>query len=634
MGLANAAGTESKSKNGLHRRGQRGFFMKITRRSLLANSMACATAVLAPPPAAAYGRTRVEIVDGKWRLNGRVTYAGAAAEGLLMNVRMVNAVFEDANRRTAPREFDPGRNTQSFLQQAPEYFAHGIRAFTIGLQGGDPGYEDSVNSAFQSDGALRKVYLARVSSVIDSCDRLGAAVILSCFYQRQDQLLRDEQAIRAAVAHVARWILRSGFRNLLLEITNEFGHRGFQHAILRSASGQAELIGIAKRTCPGLPVSSSGMGDGRIPAEVASAADYLTPHLNTTRIGDISRRITDLREFGKPVVVNEDDKTRALGARAGKICVESGASWGFMNVDLNQHYPFQFHGADDDPEVYATLQHLTTADDYFPPPDTEGGWRSLTDSREVRRTAGVNRDRLDEAFEWVRGSTKNGGLLVLRKGWLVYERYFGLGDRDATPNLASCGKSFTSCAVGILLGARPDLFPDGLNQKVFTPDYLPREAFPLADPRMKEIRLGHLLAMTAGIRGNNPAYVRGKQTMIDPAGPDGALACVDAVAFGQEGLYQQRRYSTKTLWCPPGEGYSYATSSAHLASVIVRQVSGEGTRGVPRRAHRPAPRLGALGLRLPERARRDAHAGRRRHCGSRHGYAAVRLPAGEGRALE
>jgi hypothetical protein len=40
--------------------------------------------------------TRVTIADGKWHINGKVTYPGAKAEGLL-NVRMVNAVFEDAN---------------------------------------------------------------------------------------------------------------------------------------------------------------------------------------------------------------------------------------------------------------------------------------------------------------------------------------------------------------------------------------------------------------------------------------------------------------------------------------------------------------------------------------------------------
>jgi len=154
--------------------------MKVTRRSLLA-CMAGARLL------GASSRTRVDIAGGRWRLNGEVTYAGAQAEGLLMNVRMVNAVFENANLKTRPQGFDPEANTRRFLQQVSEYVAHGIRAFTISLQGGDPGYEGAVNSAIAPDGTLRAAYLKRVAAVIETCDRHGAVVILSCFYQRQDQ---------------------------------------------------------------------------------------------------------------------------------------------------------------------------------------------------------------------------------------------------------------------------------------------------------------------------------------------------------------------------------------------------------------------------------------------------------------
>nr|MDQ3622943.1 hypothetical protein [Verrucomicrobiota bacterium] len=37
--------------------------------------------------------TRVSLRDGRWHLNGEVTYRGARAGGLLLNVRMVNATF-------------------------------------------------------------------------------------------------------------------------------------------------------------------------------------------------------------------------------------------------------------------------------------------------------------------------------------------------------------------------------------------------------------------------------------------------------------------------------------------------------------------------------------------------------------
>jgi CubicO group peptidase (beta-lactamase class C family) len=212
---------------------------------------------------------------------------------------------------------------------------------------------------------------------------------------------------------------------------------------------------------------------------------------------------------------------------------------------------------------------------YFPPPDAAGGWRSLAEADRIRRVAGMDKRKLDDAFAFVTSSTKHGGLLVVRRGWLVYEQYFGLGHRDATPNLASVGKSFTSIAVGILLSERPNRFPDGLDQKVLTPEYLPPEAFPLTDTRKASIRLGQLLSMTAGIRGNNPVHVHGRERTIDPAGPDGARAATDAVAFGREDVESQgRRYSARTLWCEPGDGYSYATSSIHLASVVLRHVTG------------------------------------------------------------
>src|SRR2546427_13016953 len=123
------------------------------------------TAVLAVASPAGAGVTRVSIVNGQWHLNGEVTYRGAKAEGLLMNVRMVNAVFEDRKRP----DFDAEANTDAFVRQIPSYVAHGVRAFTLNLQGGMPGYEGSVNSGFNPDGSLRDSYLKRVRQVIEAC---------------------------------------------------------------------------------------------------------------------------------------------------------------------------------------------------------------------------------------------------------------------------------------------------------------------------------------------------------------------------------------------------------------------------------------------------------------------------------
>jgi CubicO group peptidase (beta-lactamase class C family) len=199
---------------------------------------------------------------------------------------------------------------------------------------------------------------------------------------------------------------------------------------------------------------------------------------------------------------------------------------------------------------------------YFPPPDHSGGWRTLRSPAEIRKKTGLDVTRLDDAFVYIQGSSQHGGLLVVRHGWLVYERYFGRASHDATPDSGSCGKAFTSIAMGILMNEHPELFPAGLDQKVYTPRYLPAEAFPLNDPIKSQIKLGQLLAMTAGLRGNSPGYIHGKPVPIDPPGYDGWEAMVDSNAFSTD------------LWCKPGEGYCYATVSPHIVSAIVRHVSG------------------------------------------------------------
>src|SRR6201996_8593371 len=140
---------------------------------------------------------------------------------------------------------------------------------------------------------------------------------------------------------------------------------------------------------------------------------------------------------------------------------------------------------------------------YIPPPDAEGGWRTLKEPAEIRSMTGIDKNRLDEAFQYTQTSSQHGGLLVLRHGYLVYERYFGRANREANPNMYSIGKMFTSVCCGIMLKEHSDRFPDGLSQKVFTQEFLPA-AFPLSYPEMADIRLGHLLTMTSGLQNSRP----------------------------------------------------------------------------------------------------------------------------------
>lgn len=158
-----------------------------------------------------------------------------------------------------------------------------------------------------------------------------------------------------------------------------------------------------------------------------------------------------------------------------------------------------------------SVSPLFSADDYFPPSDAEGGWREAKTVEACRDLVGIDLAQLEPAYTLTERSTAHGGLLVVRRGYLCFERYFGRASRNANPDMASTGKAFCSIACGIMLEEFREKIPAGLDTKVFTETYMP-QAFPLDDPRKAEITLGQLLCMTAGYwgEGQTPTgYVKG-----------------------------------------------------------------------------------------------------------------------------
>jgi CubicO group peptidase (beta-lactamase class C family) len=200
--------------------------------------------------------------------------------------------------------------------------------------------------------------------------------------------------------------------------------------------------------------------------------------------------------------------------------------------------------------------------DYFPPPDSQGGWRTLKDAASIRKLAGMDLPRLEQAWDFTERCSQNGGLLVVRHGYLVFERYYGRAQRNGNPDMASTGKAFTSIACGIMLQEKHDAIPNGLDQKVFTEKYLP-EAFPLDDPRKADITLGQLLSMSAGYHGEggSPGVVHGRVVPLQPVP-------------GQDIRNLDQSSIRTPLWTEPGGGYSYSSPSPHVASIVLRHVTG------------------------------------------------------------
>ncbi|MDQ3624608.1 MAG: hypothetical protein M3463_19340, partial [Verrucomicrobiota bacterium] len=245
-------------------------------------------------------RTAVSIAGEDFHINGAPTYQGRTwrghrLEGLLLNSRMVQGIFDDRNPETVARwaypdtgQWDAERNVSEFLAAMPEWRAHGLLAFTLNLQGGSPqGYSREQpwhNSAFETDGTLRADYLARLERVLRRADELGMIVILGYFYFGQDERLRDEDAVKRAVDEATKWLLDKGFRNVLVEVNNECNVR-YDHAILQPERVHELIERVKSRTHNGrrLLVSTS-YGGGTIPHEnVVRSADFLLLHGNGVR---------------------------------------------------------------------------------------------------------------------------------------------------------------------------------------------------------------------------------------------------------------------------------------------------------------------------------------------------------------
>jgi CubicO group peptidase (beta-lactamase class C family) len=153
--------------------------------------------------------------------------------------------------------------------------------------------------------------------------------------------------------------------------------------------------------------------------------------------------------------------------------------------------------------------------DYFPPPEEKGGWRTLlpeggapdaAQKAKIREVAGVDWDKLNQAWEYCATVEGANQLLVIRRGHIVGE-WSKDCDRKKAFNIYSSSKSYTSVAWGLLLkDSEEGKLPGGkkitLDTKVCNEEWLP-ESLPLPDPRKADITVRNLLNMASGLGTEN-----------------------------------------------------------------------------------------------------------------------------------
>jgi CubicO group peptidase (beta-lactamase class C family) len=161
-------------------------------------------------------------------------------------------------------------------------------------------------------------------------------------------------------------------------------------------------------------------------------------------------------------------------------------------------------------------------------------------------------------------------VLVVRHGYLVYERYWHGVDAGDGQSSFSVTKSFVSALVGIALGEGKLKGLDQTVEELLAP-HLP----PDADPRLRRVTVAQLLAMTSGL-----------------AGDDSSLAGDDRIT---ERMAQSRDWVRHILGrrpeTTPGESFAYSGANSHLLSAIVADATGQSTLAYAR-----AKLFGPLGI--------------------------------------
>ena len=302
-------------------------------------------------------RTAVSVVGEDFFINGRITYSGRVwqgrrVEGLLLNSRMVQGIFDDQNPATAgqwaypdTKKWDPDRNTREFIEAMPEWRRRGLLAFTINLQGGSPqGYSKDqpwLNSAIQPDGSLREDYLKRLERILTRADELGMVAIVGYFYFGQDSHVRDEAAVVRATEDSTRWLLNRGFRNVLVEVNNECNVH-YHHPILQPARVHELIERVRDISVNGRHLlTGTSYGGGTVPSEnVVRVSDFLLMHgngvTNSTRISDMVRAARNVPGYrGQPILFNEDDHFNFDQPQNNfSAAVATHASWGYFDYRM------------------------------------------------------------------------------------------------------------------------------------------------------------------------------------------------------------------------------------------------------------------------------------------------------------
>jgi hypothetical protein len=301
--------------------------------------------------------TEVSIRKDQFFINGQPTYPnrywnGTKIEGLLLNARMVQGIFDDLNPETSQnwiypdtKKWDTDRNTDEFILNMPKWKSYGLLSFTLNMQGGSPqGYSQEqpwYNSAYKEDGSLRPEYMIRLRKILNEANKLGMVPILGLFYFGQDEKLENEKAVINAVNNIIDWLFENHYKNILIEINNEC-NINYDHEILKPQRVHELIDLVKKKEKNGFRyLVGTSYGGGFIPlSNVVKSSDFILIHGNgVTDPNNIKSMVDKTRSVDgytpKPILFNEDDHFNFDKEQNNFTeAIKSYASWGYFDYRM------------------------------------------------------------------------------------------------------------------------------------------------------------------------------------------------------------------------------------------------------------------------------------------------------------
>ncbi|MCF7924829.1 MAG: glycoside hydrolase family 5 protein, partial [Candidatus Izimaplasma sp.] len=267
------------------------------------------------------GQTKLSIKGRDFYINGKPVYSEIEgyprSKGLLMNARFIQGIFDDKSDRNRfnrfKKTFNADTNTDEFIAALPEWYEYGLRAITVGIQGGMPVFTIDVetidNNPFGADGMIfDEEYAKRLDKIIRAADSLGMVVIVNILYWAQALRFKNEEAVVAALKSAASFLKKGNYTNIIIDVANEYNIETWNDlSIIKDPNSMKMLIDLVRIESGGMLVGSSG-GGGLVDKEVVDASDVVLVHGNGLTRGEYYDYILKVQKMShnKPILCNED----------------------------------------------------------------------------------------------------------------------------------------------------------------------------------------------------------------------------------------------------------------------------------------------------------------------------------------